>query len=126
MWGGTPGRLIDAAEGGQVELASSAALLAELQGVLWREKFARQLAKRGITVADVFDGYAAMVNIVTPATIAPTITRDPADDQVLAAALAAKADLIVSGDAHLLDLKGFQGIDIVTAAVAVERIAADA
>jgi len=126
LWGGTPGRLIDAAEAGQVELASSAALLAELQGVLSREKFARQLAKRGLTVADVFDGYAALVSIVTPATIAPTITRDPADDQVLAAALAPRADLIVSGDAHLLDLKSFQGIEIVTAAVAVERIAAGA
>lgn len=126
LWGGTPGRLIDAAEVGQIELASSAALLAELQGVLSREKFARQLAKSGLTVADVFDGYAALVSIVTPATIAPTITRDPADDQVLAAALAAQADLIVSGDAHLLDLKSFQGIEIVTAAVAVERIAAGA
>ena len=48
------------------------------------------------------DGYAAMVTIVTPAAIAPTITCDPADDQVLAAALAAQADLIVSSDAHLL------------------------
>lgn len=47
-------------------------------------------------MAAVFDGYAAMVNIVTPAAIAPTITRDPAADQVLAAALAARADLIVS------------------------------
>lgn len=64
--------------------------------------------------------------LVAPATIAPTITRDPADDQVLAAALAARADLIVSGDAHLLDLKSFQGIEIVTAAVAVERVAAGA
>ena len=126
LWGGTPGRLIDAAEAGQVELASSAALLAELQGVLSREKFARQLAKRGITVADVFDGYAAMVTLVAPATILPTITRDPPDDQVLAAALAAQAHLIVSGDAHLLDLKIFKGIEIVTAAAAVERIAAGA
>jgi putative PIN family toxin of toxin-antitoxin system len=124
LWGGTPGRLIDAAELGQVELVSSAALLAELQGVLLREKFARQLAKRGMTVADVFDGYAAMVTLVAPAAIAPTITRDPADDQVLAAAVAAKADLIVSGDAHLLDLKSFHGIEIVIATIAVERIAA--
>ncbi len=44
-------------------------------------------------------------------------------NQVLAAALAAQADLIVSGDAHLLDLKRLQGIDIVAAAIAVERIA---
>jgi uncharacterized protein len=41
---------------------------------------------------------------------------------VLAAALAAQADLIVSGDAHLLDLKSFQGIEIVTAAAVVGRI----
>ena len=124
LWGGTPGRLIDAAEAGQIDLVSSAALLAELQGVLSREKFARQFAKRGLTVADVFDGYAALAPIVTPAVIAPTITRDPADDQVLAAALAASADLIVSGDAHLLDLKSFKGIAIVTAREAIERLEA--
>jgi putative PIN family toxin of toxin-antitoxin system len=123
LWGGTPGRLIDAAEAGRVELVSSAPLLAELQGVLSREKFAKQLAKRGITVADLFDGYAALVTLVAPASIAPTVTRDPADDQVLATALAAQANLIVSGDAHLLDLRSLRGIEIITAAMAVERIA---
>lgn len=114
LWRGTPGQLIDAAEVGTVELASSAAMLAELHGVLSREKFSKQLAKHGVTVVDVFDGYVALVTLVVPAAIAPTITRDPADDQVLAAALGAKADLIVSGDAHLLDLGSFQGIAIVT------------
>ena len=116
LWGRTPTHLIDAAEAGQVQLAGSAALLAELQGVLSREKFAGQLAKRGLTVADVFEGYAALVTIVTPTVIVPIITRDPADDQVLAAALTAKADLIVSGDAHLLDLESFRRIEIVKAA----------
>ena len=124
LWGGMPGRLIDAAEAGDIALASSSALLAELQGVLAREKFAKQLVRRGLTVADVFDGYAALVTIVTPASIAPTIARDPADDQVLAASLAAQADLIVSGDAHLLDLKSFHGIAITSAAQAIERIEA--
>ncbi len=122
LWGGTPGRLIDAAEAGRIEVASSAALLAELHGVLSREKFVKQFALRGLTVGDVFNGYASLVSIVTPAHISPTVARDPADDQVLAAALAAQADLIVSGDAHLLDLKHFHGIEIVTAAIAAERI----
>ena len=40
------------------------------------------------------------------------------------AALAAQVDLIVSGDARLLDLKSFLGIEIVTAAAAVERLEA--
>ncbi len=64
------------------------------------------------------------MTLFAPAVITPTITRDAADDRVLAAALAARADFIVSGDAHLLDLKSFQGIEIVTAAVAVERLEA--
>ena len=121
LWGGTPGRLIDAAADGTIELVSSAALLAELQGVLARAKFARQLAKRGLAVGDVFDGYAALVIIAAPTRVSPTVLRDPSDDQVQAA-LAAGADLIVSGDAHLLDLKRFHGVDIVTAASAIERL----
>jgi predicted nucleic acid-binding protein len=44
-----------------------------------------------------------MVTIVAPAMISPTITDDPADDAVLAAAIGGKADLIVSGDADLLN-----------------------
>lgn len=124
LWGGTPGRLLDAAETGRIELASSTALLAELQGVLSRDKFAKQLAARGLAVGDLFDGYAALVRIVTPGVVSPVIARDPADDQVLAAALAARANMIVSGDRHLLDLGGhYQGIPIVTPAQAIERIA---
>jgi len=41
----------------------------------------------------------------------------------LSCALSAGVDLIVSGDAHLLDLKRFQGIEIVSPAQAVIRIA---
>ncbi len=50
------------------------------------------------------------------------IPADPDDDHVLACALVAKADLIVSGDRHLLQLQRYQGIPIVTAGEAVRRI----
>jgi uncharacterized protein len=122
LWGGNPGRLIDAAQEERVELAATAALLAELQGVLARQKFAVQLARRGFSVADIFDGYAALVTMFKPAVIEPTIVRDPDDDKVLAAAVAARADLIVSGDRHLLDLSRFRGIEIINSMAAVERI----
>lgn len=125
LWHGAPGQLIDAARAGVIELISSTPLLAELQGVLLRSKFAAQLAKRGLTVHAVFDGYAALVSLVTPALIAPTIMADPADDQVLACALAAHADLIVSGDKrHLLALKSYRDIPIVTPTEAVRLIEA--
>lgn len=42
------------------------------------------------------------------------ILADDPDNRVLECALKAKADLIVTGDKHLLSLKRFQDIDIVT------------
>ena len=122
--GGTSGQLIETAQSGRIEIVSSLPLLAELQGVLAREKFARQLTARNLRLTEVFDGYAALATVVIPAAIAPTIVRDPADDQVLACALAANADAVVSGDAHLLDLKHFHGIEIISPAVALQRIRA--
>lgn len=85
-------------------------------------RHSRQLEIRGLNAAEVFNGYAALATIVIPAIITPTITNDPADDAVLACALAAQADLVVSGDTDLLDLKAYQNIPIVTAAEALQRL----
>ncbi len=66
--------------------------------------------------------YLNVVHITEPAIIAPVIRSDPDDDHVLACALAAQADLIVSGDTDLLNLKTYQSISIVSTAEALRRI----
>ncbi|MEK6876944.1 MAG: putative toxin-antitoxin system toxin component, PIN family [Nanoarchaeota archaeon] len=53
--------------------------------------------------------------IVVPISKVNAIKEDPDDNKVLECAETAKADYIVSGDAHLLKLKEFKGIKIVTA-----------
>lgn len=123
IWGGVPGRLIDAAAAGKMQILSSVPLLDELHDVLFRKKFATQLAEQAVAAADLFEGYAALVQLVVPAGIGPVILADPDDDIVLATAVACGADLIVSGDAHLLGIGEFQGIPVLTPSAAVRRLA---
>jgi len=122
IWGGVPGQLIDAAAAGTVQIISSVPLLGELHDVLFRKKFATQLAEQGVDAADLFEGYAALVELVDPADIGPVILADPDDDIVLATAVAGGADAIVSGDAHLLGIGEFRGMPIITPAAAVSRL----
>ena len=92
LWDGTPARLIDAARGGEVELATSRVLLAELTRILRRTKFAKAISTAGVSLDDLVLGYAELAMLITPASIPPTVLDDPADDHVLACALAAQAD----------------------------------
>lgn len=122
LWQGSPGKLIDAAHAVLVTLHTSAPLLAELRDVLHREKFAKPLEALSLTATEIFEGYAALATVVVPAIIPPTIVDDPDDDAVLACAVAAEADYVVSGDPHLLKLEQFRNILIVTPAQVVEQL----
>ncbi|MGH8634161.1 MAG: putative toxin-antitoxin system toxin component, PIN family [Burkholderiales bacterium] len=122
LWEGSPNRLIEEAFEGRIELASSPALLVELEGILPRAKFARQIAKQSLSIAGLVLRYAELAQLVHSPPIAPVVIRDPDDDHVLACAIAAKADLVVSGDSDLLKLGQYQGIPIVSAAEALTRL----
>jgi putative PIN family toxin of toxin-antitoxin system len=123
MWRGKPRQVLDAARVRTISLFTSTTLLAELEDVLNRDKFARRLALIGHSPLDLLVGYAALATIVTPAVISPVILVDPDDDAVLACAVAASAKVVVSGDSHLLALKKYQNILILKAAELLECIA---
>lgn len=122
LWDGVPRQLLQAAREKKLQLYTSTTLLLELNDILGRAKFARKIAAAQLPVDQIVERYALLTTVVHPAVITPTILRDPDDDQVLACALAAQADLIVSGDRHLLELKEYQGIRVLTAAEALKNI----
>lgn len=107
-WGGIPHRVLEAWFSEQYLLLISPAALAEYQVVL-----ARLLP--GSAAADRFL-HALYVKAITVPPMEPlTVIRDdPSDNRFLECALAGKADVIVSGDRHLLRLKRFRGIPILT------------
>lgn len=121
LWGGTPRLLLQAARDKRVELFTSTAMMAELTDILGRRKFARKIAASQLTIDQLVDGYAQLAALVRPVAT-PRIAPDPDDDVVIGTALAAKADLIVTGDKPLLSVSEHQGVRIVSVAEAIEVI----
>lgn len=123
LWQGTPGRLLDMAGEKQIRLFACRVLLDELADVLGRRKLANSVAATGLTVPQMLANYRKVITLVTARKLPQRISADADDDVVLATAKAAKADLIVSGDRkHLLSLKRFEGIRIVSVAQAVAML----
>ena len=125
LWRGTPYRLLEAIrkQYPTLQLYSSPVLLEELTDVIGRPTFSQRLTAVGKTVREVLADYIEIVDLVEPTEI-PQVVRDPDDDHVLACALTAKADLIVSGDKDLLDLNSFQNIPILAPVDALRTIEA--
>jgi len=115
LWRGNPRRILDAARDGIIELFTSPVLLEELEEVLSRGRFATRLEAAQVTAHELVLGYAALATVVEAASIEPVILTDPDDDAVLACALATQCEVITSGDSHLLDLKQYKEVRILTA-----------
>jgi putative PIN family toxin of toxin-antitoxin system len=112
MPGGVAARAMDRALADGVLLVSDATL-AELADVLSRPKFDRyvSIAERQ-RYLQLLGGVARRVTI----TYQTAICRDPKDDKFLHVALNGEANILVTGDADLLVLHPFHGIDILTPA----------
>jgi predicted nucleic acid-binding protein len=64
--------------------------------------------------------YLEFARALSSLSVPRVVPDDPDDDHVVACAVAARVDVIVSGDKHLLKLREYQGIRMVTAAQAVK------
>ena len=97
--------------------------MVELLDVVSREKFARRFTQAGLTPLGIVGEIRRLATMAAPAKVPRVVANDADDDHVLACALAGNADLIVSGDKHLLGLGGeYQSIRIVTPAEAIQLI----
>jgi putative PIN family toxin of toxin-antitoxin system len=120
---GLPAQILNAWRERKFILAVSPSIIAEIHATLSYTHIRRkyEVSKEEIEkLITLLEQDSLLVHSNTK--IIDTIAKDPSDDKVLACATEAKADLIVSGDQHLLDLGTYQGIPILTARQFIERL----
>ena len=102
--GGPSAALLLQLRAGAFELVASPTLLAELREVLGREKFRRYATEaEAIAYVDLIRREATILD--DPAPSGRPLSVDPDDEYLVDLARAAAADVLVSGDAHLLGLR---------------------
>ncbi len=108
LFGGLPRVLLRTVLRGDLTFVTSPALLDELEDVVvGKFGFGRAIAR--LTRAEL----EALADLAEPGKL-PRVSRDPDDDEALAAAVAGRVDAIVTGDRDLLALGAHQGIRILT------------
>jgi len=116
LWKGTPHKIIELAEKQKIEIAISLEILEELAGVIKRPKFKPYLNQAESTPQQIVERVVSLTQVFLSTKRVTIIKIDPTDNMFLSCALASGASFIISGDKHLLNLKQYQGIKVISPA----------
>lgn len=123
FFGGIPGQILRAWGGGAFELVLSADILEEYRDV------ADELAGDHSQLEDAWVPVLALLprnaTLVQAPPLKQQVGADPDDDKFLAAARAAGASIVVSGDKHLKAVSGWNGIEVLSPRGFRDRLGAE-
>ncbi|HEY4508201.1 MAG TPA: putative toxin-antitoxin system toxin component, PIN family [Candidatus Paceibacterota bacterium] len=109
FWRGAPHTVVREGIAGAFTLISSPAIMVEL-----REALVVKFQTPAEDVREYLRVIALNAFLVEPSNVPHVVLADANDDKIIACAVNAEADYIVSGDKHLLSLKKFFSIGIIT------------
>ncbi len=112
FWRGNPYKLIHLCFEGKAKLVVSKPIIEELERVLLTEEKFRMEREDVAMYSRIILSNA---DLVAPNFTLKVIEKDPADDRILECAVEGEVDYLISGNKHLLEVKEFQGIKIITA-----------
>jgi putative PIN family toxin of toxin-antitoxin system len=109
-WLGAPHRCVQIARRGDCESISCREILDDLrEKLVKKQKMALQKAEQTVGEIETFSQLVQVRGDIK------FVDADPDDDVILDCAISGSAEIIVSGDHHLLDLKEFRGVAIIDA-----------
>ena len=121
FFGGPPSRILEGWRDGRLRLVLSPEILDEYQRVA--DELHTQFPD--IDLSGLFELLIVAAEMHHAEPLSEGVCIDPDDDKFLACALASSARLIVSGDKHLLQVAGYQEIEILKPRAFMEKYLVD-
>jgi putative PIN family toxin of toxin-antitoxin system len=121
LWAGVPRQVVDKAASEEITIFASEPLFAELAATIGRAKFEAKILSLGRTTEDLINLVASFLQWCQPIIVDVPQLRDPKDLIIIATAVGADAEVLVTGDRDLLILNEFEGIPILTPQQFLER-----
>ncbi|MHB8069766.1 MAG: putative toxin-antitoxin system toxin component, PIN family [Desulfobaccales bacterium] len=115
--GGKPAAILDLVVSGAITNFVSAHIIDETRNILIR-KFSWKERKADNACLWL----KAFSQVVNPKSRISIIHQDDPDNRILECALEARADFVITGDRHLLNVQIYQGIDILPPAAFLELL----
>lgn len=113
---GKPAQILNYVFENKIRLFTSPSIIEELQRVLSYPKLVKRHGLEEKELKKFVSDLLSIMSLVEGKKTIEVIVEDPADNNYLSCAVDAKADFIVSGDTHLLNLREYEGTQIVTPA----------
>jgi putative PIN family toxin of toxin-antitoxin system len=114
FWNGDSSKIINLVEQTKIELILSEEILSEFSAVLNYKEITDKMRDKHLIMHQTVDKIRQISTIVVPEKKFVAIKEDPDDDKILECAYKGKVDYIVSNDTHLLKLRKFSKIQIIS------------
>jgi len=105
-----------------VEVYISEAILKEISRVLVYPKIEQLLEESGVSIEEIIQKIIEKSNVIKPKIKLNVIQEDPEDNKILECAKESEVDSIVSGDKHLLELREYDDMKIITPRQFIEEL----
>jgi len=122
FWSGASSKIIQKAENRELELISSMDIIDEYYGVLNYKEIQDKIRDKNLEMKETVGKVISVAAVVWPKEKLCVIKDDTDDDKIVECAVEGEVDYIVSQDNHLLRLKEFRGIKILSPIEFLKRL----
>ena len=122
FWTGDSLKIIESVEKKEIDLYLSKEIIEEFSSVLNYKDIQDKIKDKNLVMKRTVEQILTMSNIIEPKRKVEIVKEDIDDNKIIECAVEAGVDYIITKDKHLLKIKEFEGIEIITPEEFVKKI----